>query len=695
MARISKEQRLADIHSEAMTQFDRIQSALRQERLQCLDDRRFYSIAGAQWEGPLGAQFENKPRFEVNKVHLAVLRIISEYRNNRISAAFVSKDGTEYDKLADTCADLFRADEQDSGATEAYDTAFEEAVGGGFGAFRLHTEYENEEDEDDEKQRIRIAPIFDADSSVFFDLDAKRQDKSDAKHCFVITSQSRAAYMEEWGDDPASWPKDIKRSEFDWLTPDVVYVAEYYRREMETQTIRVFRHLDSSEVKHPDADFEEDEELEATLEAFGAREVRQKKVKRRRVRKYILNGNAVLEDCGLIAGKNIPIVPVYGKRWFVDNVERCMGAVRLAKDPQRLKNMQVSKLGEIAAMSGVEKPILFPEQVAGHQERWAEDNIKNYPYQLINPVTDATGQLQNLPPVAYTRAPQIPPALAGILQITELDIKEILGNQNEGDKMVSNISGKAVEMIQQRLDMPSFIYMSNFAKAVKRAGEIWLGMAKEVYIEEGRTMKGVGEQEEVTSIELMRPMMRDGKQETDNDLSEADFDVAVTVGPTSDSRRAATVRAITGMLAITSDPETAKVLQAMAMMNMEGEGISDVREYFRKQLVRLGVLKPTDEEAQEMKAMQAQAQQPTPEQEYLLTQAQKTLAEVEKIRAEAMKVVSEINPAAQEQERQFDAFMMETKAAIEAMRLEIARTNADAAEAKAMLAVQSAFGGQQ
>ena len=687
MARISKEQRLADIHSEAMTQFDRIQSALRQERLQCLDDRRFYSIAGAQWEGPLGAQFENKPRFEVNKVHLAVLRIISEYRNNRISAAFISKDGTEYDKLADTCADLFRADEQDSVATEAYDNAFEEAVGGGFGAFRLHTEYENEEDEDDEEQRIRIAPIFDADSSVFFDLDAKRQDKADAKHCFVITSQSRAAYMEEWGDDPSSWPKDIKRSEFDWLTPDVVYVAEYYRQEMQTQTIRVFRHLDGSEVKHPDADFEEDEELEVTLAALGAREVRQKKVKRRRVRKYLLNGNAVLEDCGLIAGKHIPIVPVYGKRWFVDNVERCMGAVRLAKDAQRLKNMQVSKLGEIAALSSVEKPILFPEQVAGHQELWANDNTKNFPYLLINPVTDATGQLQNLPPVAYTKAPQIPPALAGILAITETDIKEILGNQNEGDKMVSNISGKAVEMIQQRLDMPSFIYMSNFAKAVKRAGEIWLGMAKEVYVEEGRTMKGVGEQEEVTSIELMRPMMREGMEETDNDLSEADFDVAVTVGPTSDSRRAATVRAITGMLAITSDPETAKVLQAMAMMNMEGEGISDVREYFRKQLVRLGVLKPTEEEAQEIQAMQSQAQQPTPEQEYLLTQAQKTLAEVEKIKADAMKVMSEINPAAQDQERQFDAFMMDTKAQIEAMRLEIARTNADAAEARAIMSV--------
>ncbi len=426
MARMSKEQYLANLHAEAMTQFDRIQSALRAERLQCLDDRRFYSIAGAQWEGPLGAQFEAKPRFEVNKVHLAVMRVINEYRNNRISAAFVSKEGAEYDKLADTCAELFRADEQDSVATEAYDNAFEEAVGGGFGAFRLHTEYENEEDDDDEKQRIRIAPIFDADSSVFFDLDAKRQDKADAKHCFVLTSQSRASYEEEWGDDPSSWPKDIKRSEFDWWTPDIVYVAEYYRLEMQSEIIRIFRHLDNSEVRHSEKDFEEDEELEARLKALGAMEVRQKKVKRRRVRKYILSGNAVLEDCGYIAGRHIPIVPVYGKRWFIDNVERCMGVVRLAKDAQRLKNMQVSKLGEIAALSSIEKPILFPEQVAGHQQIWTDDNIKNYPYLLINPVTDATGQQQNLPPVAYTKAPNIPPALAAVLQVTEMDIKEIL-----------------------------------------------------------------------------------------------------------------------------------------------------------------------------------------------------------------------------------------------------------------------------
>jgi hypothetical protein len=215
MARESTEQRLLRIHQEAMAEFDSIQSALRDERLQCLQDRRFYSISGAQWEGPLGAQFENKPKMEVNKIALAVQRIFSEYRANRVTVDFVSKEGKEYDSLADTCDDLYRADEQDSGAEEAYDNAFEEAVGGGFGAFRLRTAYENEEDDEDERQRIRIEPIFDADSSVFFDLQAKRQDKADATRCFVLTSMTREAYRAEYNDDPATWPKEIHQYEFD------------------------------------------------------------------------------------------------------------------------------------------------------------------------------------------------------------------------------------------------------------------------------------------------------------------------------------------------------------------------------------------------------------------------------------------------------------------------------------------------
>ncbi|CAB4161019.1 Phage P22-like portal protein [uncultured Caudovirales phage] len=670
---ITNEQRLANLHSEALRQFNDIQTALRDERLQCLQDRRFYSLAGSQWEGPLWDQYENKPKFEVNKIMLAVIRIVNEYRNNRITVDYVSKDGTENEKMAEVCDGLYRADEQASVADEAYDNAFEEAVGGGIGAWRLRTVYEDEENDEDDRQRIRFEPIFDADSSVFFDLNAKRQDKSDAKYCFVVTSMTRESYKETYNDDPTDWPKIIHQYEFDWSTPDVVFVAEYYKIEEKTETIRIFKAIDGTEERYSSADFKNDETLEETLLAIGHTEIRQKRVKRMRVHKYIMSGGKVLEDAGYIAGKCIPIVVVYGKRWFVDNIERCMGAVRLAKDAQRLKNMQLSKLGEISALSSVEKPILLPEQVAGHQLMWAEDNLRDYPYLLVNPITGADGSTQVSGPVAYTRSPQIPPAMAALLQVTETDMQDILGNQQGADKMVSNISGKAVEMIQTRVDMQTFIYMSNFAKGMKRCGEIWLSMAKDIYTEDNRNMKTISPTGDAGVIKLMQPTLdqETGEIKMANDLSSAAFDVVAEVGPSSSSKRAATVRALTGMLQITSDPETAQVLTAMAMMNMEGEGIGDANAYFRKKLLRMGVMKPTDDELEELIAeMQGQPQDPNAI--YLQAAAEEATAKAAKARADTVETV-----ASAELKR---AQTLETLGNVDQTAQDMAMTNAKAVQ---------------
>ena len=640
MARVTREQRHHAVHQDALVEFDNIQSALRDERLQCLQDRRFYSIAGAQWEGPLGDQFENKPKFEVNKIALSVQRIFTEYRNNRITVDFVSKTGEKGDRLSDVCDGLYRADEQDSVANEAYDNAFEEAVGGGFGAWRLKTEYEDDEDPEDDRQRIRIEPIFDADSSVFFDLEAKRQDKADAKRCFVLYSMTREAYKDTWGDDPASWPKEIHQYEFDWLTPDVVYVAEYYRVEEVSETIRIFQSIDGTEDRYtPD---ELTEEVLMQLEAVGSVEVRQKKIKRRRVRMYIMSGSKILDDCGYIAGKCIPIIPVYGKRWFIDNVERCMGHVRMAKDAQRLANMQRSKLAEISALSSVEKPIMTPEQVAGHQDMWAKDNLMNYPYMLINPVTGADGSQAPSGPVGYTKPPAVPPAMAALLSVTEQDIRDVLGNQEQGDKIVSNISGKAVEMVQQRLDMQTFIYMSNMSKAIRRCGEVWLGMAKDVYVEPKRKMKMISAQNDMSSVELLRPTVDEdtGEIKMENDLSDANLDVTVDVGPSFTSQRAAIVRSLTGMMAITQDPQAQQVLQSVAIMNMEGEGLSDVRNFFRKKMVEAGVVQPTEEEMMQMQAAMAN-QEPDPNAVFLQAAAEEAMAKAAGARAGVVKTVAD------------------------------------------------------
>jgi hypothetical protein len=184
--------------------------------------------------------------------------------------------------------------------------------------------------------------------------------------------------------------------------------------------------------------------------------------------------------------------------------------------------------------------------------------------------------------------------------------------------------------------MQSFIYMSNMAKAVRRCGEIWLSMARDVYVEEKRTMKSVGAMEQVQSVELMKPTIDDetGEVVYENDLSKATFDVAVDVGPSFTSRRDATVRALTGMMQVTTDPETQMVLQSMAIMNMDGEGIDEIRDHFRRKLVTMGVVKPTDDEAEQMAAAQQQ-QRPDPQATYLMAEAGKAEALTIKAQADA------------------------------------------------------------
>ncbi|MES2346265.1 MAG: portal protein [Pseudomonadota bacterium] len=670
-------QRLRDVHARATQRVNAVQTIYRDERLQCLEDRRFYSIAGAQWEGPLGEQFENKPKFEMNKVHLAVIRIINEYRNNRISVDFSAKDGSSDDQLAESCDGLYRADEKDSGAQEAFDNTFEEGVGGGMGAARLRTRYEDDEDEDDTRQRIDIEAITDADSCVLFDQNAKRQDKADAKWAIVLTGMTREAYKDEYGDDPASWPKSIHRSEFDWSTPDLVYVGEYYEVEEKPELVHFFRGIalnddEPNEIKLTDDELAEEGKAEE-LAATGFREMRQKRLMRKRVHKYQLSGSKVLDDEGLIAGNCIPIVPFYGKRWVVDGVERCMGHVRLARDAQMLTNMLMSWLAEMAARFDIEKPILTPEQIAGHAQMWADDNIKKFPYLLINPITDAAGQKMATGPVAYTKAPNLPPAMAALFQIAEQALQDLLGNQQAGEQLQANVSAKAVELIQNKLDMQTFIYMSNFSKFVQRVGEVWLSMAKEVYYEAGRKMKTIGQDGKTKgTVELYKPMVdeKTGARTMENDLSKAKFDVSADVGPSSSSRRAATVRALMGLRQITQDPETMAVLDAMIIMNMEGEGLSDMHDYFHKKLVRLGVIKPTDEETKAMEQEQANAA-PDPNAQYLqaaaakaeqdgqlshakvaLTHAQtiETLASVESARlGDAMALDAQLNAPAPQQ----------------------------------------------
>jgi len=597
---------------------------------------------------------------------------------------------------------MYRADENQSGGQEAYDNAFDEGVAGGMGAWRLRNDYTDEYDEDDDTQKIVFEPIYDADSSVFFDIDAKRYDKSDAKRCWVISSISREDYAEKWGGpapgDPEQMPQDggaagfnrvRKMVEFDWFTPDVIYIAEYYAIEEEKRKVHSFRMLNQNtkDVKVEEADL--DDQMRQDMQDQGYTLVRTRTVKRRRVHKWIHDAERVLEDCGLIAGPNIPIVPFYGKRAFIDNQERIMSAIRPAKDAQRLFNMQVSLLAIISALSPRRKPIFLPEQIRGHEMAWAEDNIKDNPFLLINPIKSSDGQTEPSGPVAYAEPPNVPEALAALIQLTDASIKELTGNQEAGEQVVSNVSDALMERVQDRIDMQAFIYMDNMAKSMQRSGEIYLGMAREIIDEEGRQVATVGKDGKEGSATIKEPRIVDGKQTVIHDPSQGKFRVTVDVGPAFKSRRDKTVRSLVAMLQYVNDPQLAQIVVSLALTNMDGEGLEDLQEFLRMKLINMGVLKPTEAEqkqldAQEKAAEEAQAKQPPdPQAQYLLAAAGKEQAQTGKAHADTIKTLADAaNSRADAVAKLANARQGDLKMAMDILQTMITQTGEDAQAAQ-------------
>jgi hypothetical protein len=181
-------------------------------------------------------------------------------------------------------------------------------------------------------------------------------------------------------------------------------------------------------------------------------------------------------------------------------------------------------------------------------------------------------------------------------------------------------------------------------------------MAKEVYAQKGRKMRGLTAGGAMRTIELQQPTIgEDGGTALKNDLSDAHHDVFIDVGPSSESKRGATISKLTRVLQFVTDPEESKVLVASIMTNMDGEGLSELRDYYRQKLVRIGAVKPNEEEQNQM-AQEAQNQQPDANTAFLMAEAGKSqanaakaAAQTEQIKVETAKTMSEISASQQDQ----------------------------------------------
>jgi hypothetical protein len=611
---------------EIKTAHDKAYSSGQDTRLKAADDMLFYWVT--QWDQTTigGTSLSYRGQFDV--LRKAGRQIIGDLRSNPVQVNFKPKADSREDG-ADLIDGLYLSADRENSTLEAYDNALGEAVVCGVGAWELYTEYASNR-AGDEHQVIKRRPVHEANNNCFWDPNAKRLDKSDARYVSILEAYSPDGYKtlieeltgEETDIVPSSFSQPEQSYTFPWISSnnDIIYVCRFYcRKRVKDKVVTLSDPLGQPlALRASDIVDVMDDLIDEGYEVKTERVI-----ERWEVRMYLVSGAAILngemgdddERVGeVIAGENIPVIPTYGERAFVEGQEVYEGVTRLAKDPQRLRNFQMSYLADIVSRSPRPKPIFNPEQVQGFEFMYEENGSDNsYPYMLMNRTT-ANGELLPVGPASMMPEQQIPTALIASIELSRQAVEDVANPGLPQDIADPDLSGKAISALTNRLDQQSIVYQQNYKHAKRRDAEVWASMAVEVN-DSPRTVT-LTLPDGTTKTQQIMQMVLDkdtGRAIVLNDLTNMEFDVYADIGPSYASKKEQTIEQLGKMAESLAaiDPTMTKMLILKQLSMVDGIAMDDIRKYARKQLIMVGGAEPeTDEEIAMVEQMQSQPAQP-------------------------------------------------------------------------------------
>ena len=607
----------------------------------------------SQWDDAIGADVRTEFRGTFDLIKSKRNRILAELWSNPIDITFKAKDGADPD-AAETLTGMYRGDMLRS--KEAIETTLQDQVDCGYGAFRFVTEYESSFDDMNNHQYICAEPINEANNVVYWDSNAKKKDKSDARWCAILTTfttKGWETYCEENGieyeENPVSFKQPNQTNSWFWRDKqDEVRVAEFYWKEKKRERVYIFedplgqtKAVYQSKVK----------DVLDEMADMGFVKVGEKYKERWIIHKWVVDGKHVLKK-QRVPGEHIPVIAIYGDWSRVEGREIWRGIYHDAQDGQRVHNYTMSNVADIVSKSPREKPILYQGQIQGFERFWTQEG-ESLPYKLVNELSPITGQPYPLQPVGMSPVPQVPQAAAALLELTRRSVDDVTGASLDQEQMLnSQVTEGQIVAAQRSQNMETFLYQNSYVLGKKQAARVYASMAAELYdVPRKATMTMPdGTEKEVMVMETIYDDETD-QEVTINDISTGKFEVYADVGPSFQTQKdQARAEMLAMFQQLAGTPEGQMVLLTYWTL-LDGPKTDHLKNYARKQLILQGVMEPdTDEEKAMVQQAKQQQQQPDPA-------SMMAMAEMEKAKADQMDAQTK---QADVQVRAFDA---ETKRA--------------------------------
>ena len=477
-----------DLHAEGLRIYKVAAERESDNRNRYSDDVKFARLS-EQWPESVRKQRETdgRPCLTINKMPAFIRQVVNDARQNTPQIKFHPVGDGADQWTAKVLDGLVRNIEVQSNADVAYDTAIENAVTGGFGFFRITTDYTSDDSFD---QDIRIDRIPNS-LSVLPDAHCMDADSANWNDCFVIDTYSLDAFKAKWPDADVSRFEGDGRSQCaqEWLDGDDVIVAEWWnRREVD----KVLLKLSNGDVMYQ----EQFDEIAQLLELDAITVVNQRTVRAMKVTQHIMTGASIIETNDW-AGKYIPVIPVYGDEVVIDGKRHLKSMIHDAKDAQRTYNFWRSTATEVASMAP-KAPWVGAAGSFATDANWLTANTVNHPYLEYDPV-------DNAPPPQ--RIPFTGPDAASMQEAMNAsdDMKSVMGLFDASLGAQSNeTSGRAILARQREGDVSTFNFTDNQNRAIRHAGRILADLIPRVYSVE-RIIRVIHEDDTNENVKINAP----------------------------------------------------------------------------------------------------------------------------------------------------------------------------------------------
>lgn len=563
---MSEDKKQDDPHALAIKRFEAAETADSDNRKEAEEDLRF--LLGDQWDAAVVKEREgdSRPVLTVNRLPQFQRQIANDIRMSKPAMKIGPGDDQTDEDKAEVIEGLVRSIERSSDAQAAYYMAADSQVACGIGHWRVTTDYINDDTLD---QEILIEPIEDG-LNVLWDPNAIKQTREDAMFCFVPIDMDREAFKEKYPDASMSEIGETPASaNNDWASEDTIRIAEYWFKKPYQREFLVL--TDGSTII---ADSIEPEYL-VLLEQDGHIE---RRVKREayKVCRALMTYAEFVEEPVEQPYKHIPIVPVVGEEVRIGKKVHRRGALRFARDPQRIYNYWTTANTEFVALQPIAPFIGTVENFAANPKEWEEANKKPYPYLPYQPDAENGGA----PPQRPTPPQASSGMLQGLAQASD-DMKATTGIYDAGLGARSNeTSGKAIMARQQEGDISTYVYMDNFTRAIKRTGVIIVDMIPHYY-DNARVITILGPDGREGQVPVNKAIQTpEGQEDFQIDLTAGRYDVAIEGGPSFTTRRQ---EAAAGMeMLIQSNPALFEVIGDLYVKSQDWPMANDIAERIQR-----------------------------------------------------------------------------------------------------------------